>query len=70
MDIWRKEILGELIIHFKDLEPCEHKGCIAHTSHPCEVCGRINAKGEITINRFKYDNLINKYNRQKNKINV
>lgn len=22
-------------------EPCSHRGCLAHVSHPCEGCGRI-----------------------------
>jgi len=25
----------------KDGEPCEHKGCLNHVTHPCEVCGRV-----------------------------
>lgn len=25
----------------KDGEPCSHKGCLNHVSHPCEGCGRI-----------------------------
>lgn len=24
-------------------EPCEHPGCAAHVSHPCEGCGRYGA---------------------------
>ena len=28
-----------------DGEPCGHPGCLAHKTHPCEVCGR---KGGIT----------------------
>lgn len=23
------------------LEPCSHKGCLSHVTHPCEGCGRI-----------------------------
>ena len=35
-------------------EPCSHIGCLAHTSHPCEGCGRVNGecstcKGKGTI---------------------
>jgi len=26
----------------EDGKPCTHKGCLSHTSHPCEVCGRIS----------------------------
>jgi len=25
----------------RDGEPCSHKGCLSHISHPCEGCGRI-----------------------------
>jgi hypothetical protein len=25
----------------RDGEPCNHKGCLSHISHPCEGCGRI-----------------------------
>lgn len=25
-------------------EPCSHKGCLNHISHPCEKCGRIGGK--------------------------
>ena len=31
---------GQMMEH-KDGMPCEHKGCLNHVSHPCEVCGRI-----------------------------
>lgn len=26
---------------YRDGEPCEHKGCLHHNTHPCEGCGRI-----------------------------
>lgn len=29
----------------RDGEPCDHKGCLNHMSHPCEGCGRIGGKG-------------------------
>lgn len=25
----------------RDGEPCNHPGCLAHISHPCEGCGRV-----------------------------
>lgn len=25
----------------KDGEPCHHRGCLSHITHPCEGCGRI-----------------------------
>lgn len=28
-------------------EPCTHKGCMAHKSHPCEVCRRQNINGAM-----------------------
>lgn len=30
-------------------EPCGHPGCLQHSSHPCEGCGRINGKGEVVL---------------------
>lgn len=32
---------------YRDGEPCNHKGCQNHISHPCEECGRINALGIV-----------------------
>lgn len=26
---------------YKDGEPCSHRGCLHHVTHPCEGCGRI-----------------------------
>lgn len=26
---------------YKDGEPCSHRGCLNHITHPCENCGRI-----------------------------
>lgn len=37
-----------------DDEPCSHPGCAHHVSHPCEGCGRIEARGEYRpwVNQF------------------
>jgi len=32
------------IKELKDGEPCGHRGCLQHFSHPCEVCGRIGGR--------------------------
>jgi ethanolamine utilization protein EutP (predicted NTPase) len=32
----------------RDGEPCSHKGCLSHISHPCEGCGRIGGRKVIT----------------------
>lgn len=37
----------------RDGEPCSHRGCLNHISHPCEGCGRIGGKGEVVINEPK-----------------
>lgn len=29
----------------RDGEPCSHRGCASHHSHPCEGCGRLGARG-------------------------
>lgn len=26
---------------YADGEPCQHRGCLNHVTHPCEGCGRI-----------------------------
>lgn len=39
-----------LEIKYDDGQPCNHKGCLNHISHPCEGCGRIGAKGIIFNN--------------------
>ena len=31
----------------KDGVPCDHPGCLAHLTHPCEGCGRIGGKPSI-----------------------
>jgi len=30
----------------KEGQPCGHRGCLHHVSHPCEGCGRIAGRGE------------------------
>lgn len=30
-----------IIMELKDGEPCGHRGCLSHVTHPCEGCGRI-----------------------------
>lgn len=37
------EISGD-IIELADGEPCGHPGCLHHTTHPCEGCGRIGGR--------------------------
>lgn len=32
---------------YKDGEPCEHKGCLNHVTHPCEGCGRVAGQDKI-----------------------
>jgi hypothetical protein len=38
--IFSQRILG-YYKKFEDGEPCDHRRCLHHTSHPCESCGRI-----------------------------
>lgn len=45
----------------KDGEPCSHRGCLSHRSHPCEGCGRIAGKGEVVVNYMA--DLLKKYGR-------
>ena len=37
------------VIVLKDGEPCNHKGCLNHISHPCEGCGRISGEGKRMV---------------------
>ena len=48
----KKNAIKERLIEWRDGEPCNHKGCIIHISHPCEECGRQGSKGE----KFYADN--------------
>lgn len=34
-------------VKFHSGEPCNHPGCAAHKSHPCEGCGRIATRGAV-----------------------
>lgn len=34
-------------VKYKDGQPCDHPGCMAHISHPCEGCGRTGARGTV-----------------------
>lgn len=44
-----------LEIEYYDGQPCEHRGCMSHQSHPCEGCGRISAKGNIYKSPYKIE---------------
>ena len=45
----------------RDGEPCGHPGCLAHISHPCEVCGRIGGRmDEIDKKIEEYCQIIEK----------
>lgn len=42
------------VVIYEDGEPCPHKGCEHHISHPCETCNRKGAIGESEpIIRYK-----------------
>lgn len=30
-------------------KPCGHPGCLQHTTHPCEVCGRVAGMEPIMV---------------------
>jgi len=40
--------------NYRDGEPCEHKGCLNHLSHPCEGCGRIGGVRERGPRKLVY----------------
>ncbi len=50
-------------IELKDGQPCSHQGCERHISHPCEVCGRIGARGDKIV-YVKRTNLFSRENHE------
>lgn len=38
-------------MEYKDREPCTHKGCLSHITHPCEVCGRIAGRNATRVKK-------------------
>jgi hypothetical protein len=42
--------LGAVVVRavILDGDPCGHPGCLSHTTHPCEGCGRIAGRGEVS----------------------
>ena len=43
--------LKSLESELKDGEPCEHRGCLNHISHPCEGCGRIAGNLPVEVRK-------------------
>ena len=41
----------------KDHEPCSHKGCLNHITHPCEGCGRISGIKKDLKNKTKGESI-------------
>ncbi len=41
----------------KSGQPCKHRGCLSHISHPCEGCGRVGGVGNIY--HYTTDDLFN-----------
>lgn len=41
-----EEFTLQYSIKYPDGVPCDHPGCWAHRTHPCECCGRIECKGD------------------------
>lgn len=37
----------------RDGEPCAHRGCLSHISHPCEGCGRIGGHSYKSKSQFR-----------------
>ncbi len=42
-------------VKYDNGQPCKHKGCLNHISHPCEGCGRTGGKGVIYYDDFEDD---------------
>ncbi len=56
------------VILYHDGEPCKHKECLNHISHPCEECGRIGGKG--IVYKPPFDNFIEYFKKQTGADNV
>lgn len=50
-------------------EPCSHRGCLNHISHPCEGCGRVGGQRtlEFALETYRYGFDVT-YDGDKNKI--
>jgi hypothetical protein len=46
---WKGKAYMMDTILFKNRQPCVHPGCLHHVTHPCEGCGRIQAKGIVIL---------------------
>ncbi len=40
------------MVKYQTGEPCSHIGCERHTTHPCEECGRVNARGIVNLRSY------------------
>ena len=45
----------EKVVEYGPGQPCSHPGCVCHLSHPCELCGRIAARGYSWISAAKVE---------------
>lgn len=39
--MWGVDERTRRLANLRDGEPCGHRGCLSHVSHPCEGCGRV-----------------------------
>jgi len=46
------EDLDHYLSRLEDGEPCYHKGCLNHVTHPCEGCGRIAGRSDNKENEY------------------
>lgn len=45
-----------MVVVYEDGQPCNHKGCLNHITHPCEGCGRIAGQGDVKLPKWLIEN--------------
>jgi hypothetical protein len=51
-------------IKYDNGQPCEHKGCLNHITHPCEGCGRIGGQGIVYEEETQLDKFLERQDDQ------
>jgi len=53
----------------RDGEPCSHRGCLNHITHPCDGCGRIRGQRtlEFALETYNHSFAVT-YDGDKNKV--
>lgn len=55
---------------WKEGEPCNHRGCLSHITHPCEGCGRIGGISPNPLWQKYWINRLRQVNDELHKSNI